>query len=48
MFDLQDISLALTASIWFGGAASQFAWRNKLLGTVYTFIGILFLVLIAI
>jgi hypothetical protein len=48
VFDLQDISFALTAGIWFGGAVTQFGWRNKLLGTVYTFLGILFLGLIVI
>lgn len=48
MFDLQDIMFALTAGIWLGGAMSQFGWGNKLLGTVYTFLGILSLVLIAI
>jgi hypothetical protein len=48
MFDLHDIGFALTAGIWFGGAVSQFGWRNKLWGTVYTILGILFLVLIVI
>ena len=48
MFDLQDICFALAAGIWFGGAASNFGWGNKLLGFYFTFMGILFLVLIAI